>query len=177
MTIRSDTIANVALTVMCLLVSGAVVERFLLPKLSTESPGTAALRSDEAFADLIGRLAVPNSKATAVIVVSSRCRFCTDSVEFYQRLVALRNESGFSGFATVFVGLLDEQDASAFVKANQLPMDDVRPTPQDLRVKVRGTPTLIVLNGSGRIVGSWAGKLAAARETNVITTIATVVRK
>jgi hypothetical protein len=99
---------------------------------------------------------------TLLLAVSDKCHFCTESAPFYQHLA---REHG----KTRLVAVLPQPVADGrdyFAKMN-VSIDEIR---QDAlgSLGVRGTPTLILVNGKGIAIKSWVGKLTADREAEVI---------
>ena len=171
--IRSELVANIALTVMCLLVSGVVVERYVIQRF-VKQPDTGEYRQGQRLTGDMGTIVNSKSaRVTAVVVVSQRCKFCQESVDFYRRLVALPDVR--EGRVQILFMGYHAEDAKAFLVTHQLPVDDLRATPSDLRAKVQGTPTVLIVDRNGLIMGAWKGKLNSNQERNVFTTVSTMV--
>jgi hypothetical protein len=171
---RSETLANVALAVMCLVVTGVTLDRYVLRRNVQADPRPGyrqGQRLSGPMRDLIGQ----RTAVTALLVVSQNCRFCLDSVGFYRDLVALRSQVEPARFQTLFIGF-QEEDAKAFLAKNQLPTDDLRATPTGLSEHVLGTPTLLVVDGNGLIIGAWTGRLSRGQEKDVISTVTAVAK-
>jgi hypothetical protein len=170
---RSETAANLALTVMSILVTIVLLERFVVQRLSSapQAVESQVYRVGDELTGGLRDLIEPSGTAVAIMVVSQNCRFCTDSVGFYRQLTSIESTGPQNSFRTVFVGLLGNDDGRNFVARNNLPAAAVKPTPPDLRERVRGTPTLILVDGAGRIHGSWLGRLSADQERLVVSRI------
>lgn len=103
---------------------------------------------------------------TLLLVTASTCGYCTASMPFYRRLEPAAVAAGVEMVAltaedvTVNAGYLREHALSASV---------VRLTDNALRV--RGTPTLLLVNANGQLLGQWVGKLSARDETAVMTAL------
>lgn len=106
------------------------------------------------------------SRYSVVLVLSSQCTFCVDSVPFYRQLIEGRppDVPVVGIFATPPGGGPD------FVREHELRLDAVLETPLG-EVGVRGTPTVLILDRESRVQGVWVGRLAAPVEEQVMTTL------
>jgi thioredoxin-related protein len=93
---------------------------------------------------------------TLVLVLSSQCHFCTESMPFYRDLLKAR--AGQPQTRMVAVGLEDAATLREYVKQHDLQFDDVATVPRD-KIKFRGTPTLVLFDRSGTVKGVWGGFL------------------
>jgi hypothetical protein len=103
-----------------------------------------------------------------VIAVSPLCHFCNESMPFYKQLVDRRNQSG-SGvkvIAAVPNAQAREDELKTFQAGGVVP-DGV--VPADFSsLKVPGTPTLMLVDRDGRVLGVWVGKLEESRQQDVL---------
>jgi len=166
---HSETIANVALTAMCLVVTFVVAERYLLPSFFNKGVASGYNVGDMLSA-AANELPLSRVPLSAVVIVSSDCRFCLESVDFYRKLSALRRKKPGS-FQTIFLGMADPDDAGAFVDAYQLSSDHVGALPADVRARIPGTPALFLVSDQGRVTGSWVGKLTPTDERIVLESV------
>jgi len=174
MTVRWDTIANVATTMMCVVVIYAVSDRLIFSK--SIKTGATGYRIGQQLTGSMAELPVDNSRVTAIVVVTSSCRYCSESTSFYRELLALESQARPGDFKTVFVGFMGSEDAEAFVTKNDLQGSSVAPTPKELRVHIDATPTLLLVDEDKRIVGSWVGKLTEDDEKDVVSTVNAVLK-
>lgn len=170
MFIPSESIANLAVATMCLVVAYAVADRYILTRRApTDLVG--GYRPGDPFTASPEQVGLQHSRLSAVIVVSNNCRFCAESAAFYQRLIALQKGHSRQTFQTVFLGMAGEADAAAFVAAYDLGPGTVRPTPADVTSRIPGTPTLLLVDAKGRVASTWVGKLSEAEERSVLSTV------
>jgi hypothetical protein len=104
------------------------------------------------------------SKQTLVLVLREDCRFCSDSAEFYRRLA---KESGQTKTKLVTVLPGSVEDSRRYLNDLSVPITEVRQASLG-KVKVRGTPTLLLVNDKGVVTKSWLGQLSPDQETEVI---------
>lgn len=99
-----------------------------------------------------------------VLVLSTTCHFCAESMPFYSRLTEL-NANNAVKITAVFPQNVDE--ARKYLISHKVSVNEiVNGQPQDLQA--RGTPTLILLDRDGEVTERWIGKLSADREAEVL---------
>ena len=163
MGISSDTLANIAAAAMCLVVTYAVAERYILAK-PASTPAVSGYRPGDDFVRDSGRT---GHWTIGTVRGRSRqqqlpllCRRARHSIVNWQRFKKLQRRK----FQTVFLGISGASDAETFVSVHHLEARSVLATPKNVRAKIPGTPTLILVDENGRVSSSWAGKLSAADE-------------
>jgi hypothetical protein len=154
----------------------ALLVGFYVGRSSSASPApvrTAATPRDarSLLADPIGRnIALPGvdfrkNQRTLVLALQTTCRFCTESGSFYQRLV--RERVQFGGTRLVAVLPQTVEDSQAYLSNLGVAVDDVIQGSL-LNIGVSGTPTLLLVNGSGVVTEAWSRKLHPAVEEAVL---------
>jgi len=106
-------------------------------------------------------------QSTLLLAVRKGCRFCDDSMPFYRRLVALRDQHQIdTELVAVFPdsegeahGVLKDARLDSIVLASGVPLS---------RIKVTGTPTLILVDSRGVVSRAWSGELTPDGEEEVI---------
>jgi len=104
---------------------------------------------------------------TVLIFIRSTCNFCIRSVPFYQRLVTVRNQRGVS---TQIIGaaLTSDKGAEGFPAARGWSPD--RMIRFDLgQVKVKGVPTILVVDRQGKVQETWFGQLSEQQQGELMT--------
>ena len=103
------------------------------------------------------------AEMTVVLVVRSQCTFCTDSMPFYRRLQQ-RAHHVSGRLRLVAVSLDPVAVGRAYLAEHGVMPDAVAPYPITTRTRVDGTPTLVAVDSSGRVVGRWTGRLSSTQE-------------
>jgi len=106
------------------------------------------------------------SDRTLLLVLSTKCTFCAESMPFYTRLVEE------TGPGTRFIALLPQNvsDARQYLQEHGVAIDDVRQlTPGALGVS--GVPTLILADKQGVVRDFWFGKLGPNVESLVMSRV------
>jgi hypothetical protein len=149
----------------CILLATLATRRYFVdthePR-AREGPGVGTL--------VTSRDAVGIGKADFVVLlgISTQCRFCEDSVPFYQ---TLRRTASQSRKRVVLVCASSEptERVRGFLERNGLRPDAIIVPPQD--VPLLATPTLTLIDSSGKIVAAWVGRLSPAQERKVLSLI------
>src|SRR5262249_16332935 len=102
---------------------------------------------------------------TLLLVLDTKCRYCTASAPFYQQLAreAAQNRS----VKLIAVLPQDISESKQYLSSLNVPIDEVRQAEFKV-LGVQGTPTLILVNKNSEVMRSWPGKLALETETEVL---------
>jgi thiol-disulfide isomerase/thioredoxin len=111
-----------------------------------------------------------DSEETVVLALSNTCHFCTDSAPFYQRLSHELADREKVRVVAVFPQGIDE--GKKYLDGLNVPITQVAQATLD-SLGVRGTPTLVIVDKSGRVKQSWVGRLTAERESEVLSRVKT----
>lgn len=157
LTRKLEVTANVAIVVVAAVLCAVLVKTYLFAP--TPQPQQQSLVG--------ARVPVPEvdwrgNGRTLLLVLQKGCRFCAESAPFYQRLA---RESGQVRLVAVLPQQVEE--SREYLRELDVPVAEVRQAPfKDLGI--RGTPTLLLVNGEGVVTGSWFGKLPPDKEAEVL---------
>lgn len=126
------------------------------PALSTYQPGDAISLRGVEFA---------TSEHTLVLVIRKGCRFCEESMPFYQRLGD--DASLAARVRIVVVAPDDEATSRAELARNRVRVDQIVQLQLNL-LKVRGTPTAVLVGRTGVVERAWTGRLDNPGEQELI---------
>jgi thioredoxin-related protein len=136
---------------------------------SVSEPAQSGKRLPDSSAEIGKKINLPDvswtgEKRTLIFVLQAGCRFCTESMPFYQQLVKSATENGVRVIA-IFPG--SREEGVSYLAKHGLTNIDVR---QRLlpELNVRGTPTLIMVNGDGEITDTWVGLLPPEKQKSVV---------
>lgn len=167
MTFKPDTTANLAISLLCLLVG----VRVLLPA-GESHPVPYRGYTPPIYA--VGEpVTVPGldfarAARTLVLVVRSTCIHCTESLPFYR---SLRREQIAGGkVRLVAVGLEEYDRVADYLARNGIQVDQVIAM-KTRELKVPGTPTAILVDRAGAVVQIWPGRLSPDKETELIAAV------
>jgi len=159
---RVEVAANVAIIAVAALICFVLVKSYILGG-SQGSP-----QQQERPKPVIGsKAAVPDvdwgrNGRTLVLVLQKGCGYCTDSAPFYQRLA---REAG--GVRLVAALPQKVEEGRQYMSELAVPVEDVRQV-QPQALGAPGTPTLLLVDGSGVVTDSWVGRLSPDKEDEVL---------
>jgi len=154
-----DKMANIAVIVAVVVFLGLVVRGDIGWHRATPPPAQ----------ELVGKsvslpgVQFPRGRNWLLLVVSTTCHFCKDSMPFYRQLA----EKARGRLDIVAVLPQPQAEAQKFlqdagVEANQI----VSASPG--AVGTRGTPTVLLVDGSGKVVQAWVGRLDENGQQNLL---------
>ena len=162
---KSETIANLATTVVAVLISAVLVKTYFLP---ASSPRVASIpQATSVGANLKSQIPGVDWKAngrTLVLAISTQCHFCTESAPFYRKV---RQEVGKNvKIVAVLPQTIDQ--GKQYLETGGVAVDQIKQASL-ASVGVQGTPTMFLVNNSGVVTKVWVGKLDSQGENQVIT--------
>lgn len=157
---RLEVVANVAMIVVAVIAGTVLVRNLMTRPKNRPMPPPIALGSPLAVQGMDWRA---NGK-TLVLAVNTACHFCSESAPFYRRLVAEAPRRHVHMTALLPQAVSEGQE---YLRSLEVPIDDVRQAPLKA-LKLRGTPTLLLVDGQGRVRQVWEGKLSPDAERQVI---------
>jgi thioredoxin-related protein len=159
-----DTAANIAIILVCIIAAGILIRNNFFPPRPAGPPEAA---KGETLAELRG--VVPAGTNTALVMaLSPTCHFCNDSMPFYKQLVDKRNESKSAVKVIAAVPAAEAQSAEQKNLADHGVQPDAVVHVDFSKIKVPGTPTLLLVDNQGKVLDVWVGKLDAKRERQVL---------
>jgi thioredoxin-related protein len=165
-----DTAANVAIIIVCAIAAVVLIRNQFFPKQAAAPGNMPQIEKGEKYAQL--QQVVPAGANRALVVaVQPGCHFCNDSMSFYKRLIDERNQKGSP---VRFVAAVPSDDAKApesqkFAAAGAQP-DNIAKVDFSA-IKVPGTPTMVLVDNSGKVLHVWVGKLDEGGEKEVLKTL------
>lgn len=156
---RCETLANVLIILVCIMISAVIIMRWVSPKWPHAS--APKLASGDAIA--IPGAHFLGDRPTLILFLRAGCHFCTESGPLYQKIVAKANFSK----RIRLLAILPESSAEGKAYLKKLGIGEVTSI-QGGHPGVRGTPTLVLVNKQGIVVHSWIGKLPPNKEAEVL---------
>lgn len=158
---KIEVAANLAILVVAVLVAAVAVKRFWFS--GSDASGVTA-GSHISISGVDWR----KNHESLVFALSPQCHFCTESAQFYQRLV---KEAGASP-GTRLVGVFPEQVDSGerYLESLGVHLDEVR-RESFPRLGIEATPTLLWVDQDGVVSHVWIGKLTPEKEAEVLSNI------
>lgn len=162
---KLDTIANIAIIVVCAIAAYVLIQRYFFPPEPPPRPGQ--VQAGEQL-DPLRELVPAGTDRALVVALSPTCKFCTESMPFYKRLIDERNEKGSN------VKVIAAVPAEEAKEPERQTMEQTGVNPDQLvtvdfaSIKVPGTPTILLVDDQGKVLDVWVGKLDERKEKEVL---------
>jgi peroxiredoxin len=159
---RIEIATNLAILCAFLAVASLAAKRFF------EHPAAANASGPQVGASIsLPGVDWNKSNSTLVMALSTGCHFCSESAEFYKRLLPSAMHKGIRVLAVLPQPLADSR---SYLQKLGLSVPEVLESPL-MSVRASGTPTLIMLDRRGRIQKAWVGKLNAEGQAEVLSSL------
>ncbi len=162
---RLETVAHLAIVMLCLVVCGVLVKQHFLAGGSVEpvvtiAPGEQPVLPTEVRGD--------GTSSALLIALQPDCGYCTRSLPFYRALVRQRDATGRALRIVALVGRPEDVAAESEVLATaEVAVDGVAAVDfGDLGIP--GTPFLVALDEHGRVRNTWPGALQPTEQSTVL---------
>lgn len=157
---KIETIANAAIIVVAVLLSGFLAQKYFFSENSQPKP-TEIVKGTKISLPDVNWL---QNRKTLLVVLQKDCRFCSESMPFYKKLVGKSKEKGIQ-----MVAVLPDsrEEGIQYLKENGVEIQEFRQSKLG-EINVRGTPTLILTDEKGEVLNSWIGKLSFEKENEVM---------
>jgi hypothetical protein len=163
-----DRLTSIAILLLCTAVGADLIYRdFIHPAAAVQAAGARPqpFKAGETFPSLAG-LKHEDGKSSLLLVVRSTCRFCKDSVPFYQALVQQVHDAK-APVQVVGVCLESDKACHDYFAQTGVPVDVTIGAPNGLE-RIEGTPTIVMLDPRGKVTGTWVGALQEDRQKAVL---------
>ena len=158
---RFDRVTNIATLGLCVLLTAhlAYTYRYLVmsPRLLSDIRDGAVIKDSR-------DLRLRTAERTLIMITSSKCRFCQESLPFYVRLTAAAPKHNIH---TIALTTEDLDVHRTFLAKGGIKVDGIASAEKN-KLVVQGTPTLILVSRSGTVLHSWVGKLTTDQESAVM---------
>jgi thiol-disulfide isomerase/thioredoxin len=163
---RLDKAANISLIIACLLFIGVLARNYYLSRKPDPSVELGIEKGEQVELPGVASADRQSAAATLVLALSTNCDFCQASSPFYQKLATFKNSSPARvRLATVMSE--PQEEIEAYLKKHGIAVDAVFSMPVT-QIGVKGTPTLLLLDGQNKLIESWVGQLNDQEESEVI---------
>lgn len=160
---KLDIATNIALVMAALIASVVLVRNYLLSRSEREMPPQIAVGEKLPLAGVDWR----GNGTTLVLALAPGCDSCRESAAFYRRLTA---ELATQRIHMTAVLPERVEESREYLRSLKVEIGDVRQCSfEDL--KIRGTPTLILVDEQGAVLNVWLGRLPPENEQQAIDTI------
>lgn len=105
------------------------------------------------------------STQTLIIALNTKCSYCSESLPFYKRLAEIQRRNDR---ATRVVAIFPdaEDEVRQYTRQNQLDIETI-PAVDFRMLDLAGTPTITLVDNSGKVLDFWIGKLSEDSEQSL----------
>ena len=165
---KLELLTNISIVVLCLTVSGILIEKHFF-SYPTPTPPPATAKGE--ILDLPADLSPGDAELVVVAAVSPACGFCSQSMPFYRALAERTRATDSSVRFVAAVGDPSQVEAErALLEESGVDVDSIVVTDFEA-LGIPGTPMLIAADRRGEVVGAWLGKLAEEQQQEVLETL------
>lgn len=157
---RLEAIGNITVIVVALAVGYVVLGRYAAVYRAPRSVSVG---------DQLGTIPNVNwtrHRHTLVLALNTGCHFCEQSAPFYQKLADAQPQAS-DGLEIVAVFPNDTDTVRQYMTREDLRIRSVSAVALD-KLRVDGTPTVILVNSGGRVERVWIGTLTPSEELDVL---------
>ncbi len=152
--------ANILIIVVAILLIGFIVQKYFFTSSSTmPSAKIPVIGKKLTLADIDFN----KSDKNVFLVLSKGCHFCSESANFYKKLIAETKGKNVN-----IIAVLPQEKKEAEEYLNGLGIQGIEIRQSQLNsLDVSGTPTILVLDKNGEVSNYWIGKLPPNEEKEV----------
>ena len=161
---RIELVANIAIILVAILLVVVLTKRFVFTPRNQNQP-TNNIPSN--VGARLSQVDIDWSKSNknVLLLLSTSCHFCTESAPFYKRLVQERTQRGTFSLTAVLPQPVSE--GQAYLKGLGVDINDIKQL-SPAAIRIRGTPTILLVDGSGVVTEEWLGKLPSEKQDEVL---------
>src|SRR5262245_11743365 len=152
---------NILIVIVVVFLVGIFIRQYFLPgSPAVSGPKFPIVGAKVSIADIDW----PKSNKNVLLVLSKGCRYCTESAEFYKKLIQQMQGKNIKITAVL---PQPKEEAKKYLSELGISGVEIRQSQLD-SLNVGGTPTIIVADDKGVISDVWIGKLSSNEETEVV---------
>ena len=154
---RIELLANVAIILATVVFVAVVINKYYQPNKLSSGPVGETVTLPEVDWKKNGH--------TVVLALQEGCHFCTESAAFYKRLSMPLGEVSSVSIVAVLPG--ETESSHNYLSRLGLDLKEIRQASLK-SIKADATPSLLVIDSTGRVIAAWVGKLDTQQENEVI---------
>ena len=157
-----DVTTSVVVMLFAVVALGVLVKNYLIP----QGARTNVVINKGSFFPEIPGVDYKQTPRTLILALNVDCRYCSKSVPFYNTLVESQHQN--AGQFKIVAAFINKDAAlvKSYVEEKQLSVPAIPGIDLD-RLGVHLTPTLILVDSSGKVLDSWRGALQSEGEREV----------
>ena len=161
-----EMLANVAIIVAAVLFSAVLIKSYLRSSPESKLQATTSAVTEKLLqkGDVVSVVDVDWSRngRTLLLALSTTCRFCSESAPFYQKI---SKDHGDTRLVAVFPQV--NAEGERYLEKLGVKVDEVKQV-SFTELGITGTPTLLLIDKTGKVTNLWEGALPPERESEVL---------
>ena len=156
-----DVTTNIVVVLFAVVAIGVLVKNYFAP----QGVKTSVVKKGSVFPEIAG-IDYRATPQTLILALNVDCRYCTRSVPFYNSLAAAQEEN--AGQVNIVAAFINKDPAlvKSYADEKQLSVNVIAGVDFD-KLGVHSTPTIILLDSTGKVLESWTGELQPDGEGEV----------
>jgi hypothetical protein len=157
-----DVTTNVVVVVFAVVAIGVLAKSYFAPQ---GAAAPASIQNGSAFPEIAGA-DYKQAPRTLILALKVECPYCARSVPFYNRLIEARQEN--AGQFNIIAAFINKDEAlvKSYAEEKQLPVQTIAGVELD-KLGIHTTPTLVLIDSTGKVLDSWRGQLKPDGEREV----------
>jgi hypothetical protein len=164
-TLNLDKLSNIAIIAAATVVVVSYVRPLFAPPAA--SPNRVRRYEVGEVVPVINGISYGDAERSLLMFVNSGCRFCTESMPFYQTVIERRNASR-THVPVLALSREPESDARRYVASHDVAFDRVLSIGPRADLKLDVTPTLLLVDKAGRLLRIWVGALGPQQQDEIL---------
>ena len=152
---------NIAIIVLAVVLVGMFIRNYLPAKSNIRQTISIGNRLD------VQPVNWGSSSKNVVLVLSTTCKYCKASAGFYQRLT---RECEDRHIRTIALFPQTVEQSRAYLESEGVRVTEIWQA-EPGKLKVQGTPTVLLVDNNGLVQHVWTGKLPANQEKDLLSTL------
>jgi hypothetical protein len=157
-----DVTTNIVVVLFAVVAISVLVKNYFAP----QSPkNSVTIKKGSVFPEIAG-VDFKETPRTLILALNVDCRYCTRSVPFYNSLARARQEN--ANQVNIVAAFINKDPAlvKSYADEKQLSVQAIAGVDLD-KLGIHSTPTLILVDSSGKVLDSWSGELQPDAEREV----------
>lgn len=161
---RLEIVANIAIILVAITLVAVLAKRFVF---SNRNQNQTTEQAPSNVGTKISQLDIDWSKSdkNLLLMLSNTCRYCTESAPFYKRLVQERTHRDTFRLTAVLPQPVSE--GRSYLNGLGVDIEEIKQLSPGA-IRIRGTPTLLLVNSAGVVTQEWLGILPPETENEVL---------
>jgi len=161
---RVEVVANIAIILVAISLVAVLTKRFVFTARNQNQPTN---NIPSTVGAKLSQVDIDWSKSTKnlLLILSTSCHYCTESAPFYKRLVQERTQRGTFNLTAVLPQSVSE--GQTYLNGLGVNINDIKQMSPGA-IRIRGTPTILLVDGAGVVTEEWLGKLPPEKEDEVL---------